>query len=457
MRRRAFLKTSLLGAGVIYLPLIRTSSASEIMVTPATFASVIAGTSGAPMGSTFLLQPGDYDAPNNAAWICTLNGAAGTPYTFKGGIGVRIGPIQIQGVYTTWEDVEFAYPHWTTRYSPTPGSNPPGVFGWARLSLYGRGTILRRCVAHDLADFGWGADATDSLIEDCLMYNIGWEASDRAHGHGCYIQNTNVGPKVMRRCVSLLCYASPTKIYGVNGALENVTIEDSVFAFGKEGYFYVRSDNSAAHNITLRNLYTFGLQWQHMNYAPGGGPITVDGGVIVSDIDWYAYEGFKNWQGGASVRGLQVIGRRAVSLWHGAAPAGWIDESAYHIIPPSSQNYPFGAYGVYGSTSLAQWQAQSGNDLQSTYSTALPAEPRIEVIERSSDRVVVVYNWNGAASVLAPVAGVYRNAMNMGESVTLHMGDPLPMDSWSTSTPMGADAPVAAWDSRFGVFLVGGC
>lgn len=179
--------------------------------------------------------------------------------------------------------------------------------------------------------------------------------------------------------------------------------------------------------------------------------------MIVSDIDWYAYEGFKNWQAGASVRGLQVIGRRAVSFWNGAAPAGWIDESTYHIIPPSSQNYPFGAYGVYGSTSLAQWQAQSGNDAGSSYSTSLPATPRIEVIERSGDRVVVVYNWQGDASVIAPVAGIYRNAMNPGESITLHMGDPLPMNSWSTSTPIGAAAPVANFDPRFGVFLVGAC
>ena len=86
----------------------------------------------------------------------------------------------------------------------------------------------------------------------------------------------------MRRCVSAMNYATPAKIYGVNALLENITIEDSVFAFGKEGYTYVRSDNSAAHTITIRNLLTYGVQWEHSNAQPGGGPLTVDGSVIVA-------------------------------------------------------------------------------------------------------------------------------------------------------------------------------
>ena len=167
-----------------------------MIVTPAQFASVIAGVaSSPPLGTTFVLQPGDYDAPNDTPWLCKLNGTQAQPYTFTGGPGVRIGPITISGAWIVWEDIEFAYTGWATRWSDVPGSNPPGVFGWARFLAYGKGLIFRRCILHDLANVGWGVGASDSLFEDCLTYHIGWDASDRAHGHGYYIQNDNTGPK----------------------------------------------------------------------------------------------------------------------------------------------------------------------------------------------------------------------------------------------------------------------
>lgn len=424
---------------------------------PLSFASVISGQSGALPGSTFLLTPGIYNAPNNTQWLCTLSGTSLAHYTFIGQPGVIIGPITISGAYLEWVDCEFAYTHWVTRYSTIPGSNPLNVFGWARLLIFGLGAVLRRCVIHDLADVVWGIGTAESLFEDCLTYHIGWDADDRAHGHGFYIQNTNAGMKTMRRCVSLMNYATPAKIYSATTApLENITIEDSVFAIAKEGYTYVQSDMGIARNITIRNLLTYGIQWKHSCAAINGGPLSVDGGVIVPslDIDWYAFEGFKNWQSGASIRNLLIIARRAVSTWPNAATDGWIDESEYHVIPPSIENAPFTTYADRFYTSFAAWQLATGNDTNSTYSTELPVEPRIDVIVRRNDSVVVVYNWNADASVVAPISGMYRNGFNLRETLALNASDMLPMNTWSTATPIGANEPMIPWDIKFGVFIV---
>lgn len=423
---------------------------------PLKFAAVIGGRAGVPAGSTFVLLPGDYDAPGAAPWLCTLSGAAVAPYTFKGQPGARIGPMSISGAYTVWEDLEFAYTGWATRTSANPGSNPEGAFGWARLLVYGKAAVFRRCTIHDLADVSWGVGASDSLFEDCLTYHIGWEAADRDHGHGYYIQNDDSGPKTMRRCVSLMNYATPAKIYGVNALLENITIEDSVFAHGNEGYTYVRSDNGAAHNITIRNLLTYAVQWEHSNAVPGGGPLTVDGGVIVppDNVDWYAYQNTKNWQAGADVRNLQIVCRRAVSFWKDTMPLPFLDENDYHVLPPSSELAPFVSFAGAVYKTLAAWRAGTGNDTHSTYSTELPLEPRIEVIERSRDSVVVVYNWQRIASVPAPIGGTYRNALSLAEQIDIEAGAALPMTGWSTATPIGASAPLVEWDNRFAVFMV---
>lgn len=452
MKRRAAIKNMLaLGASTIYLPLIGYAQSSPIVVTPATFGSVIA-LGGVPPGTVLELQPGDYDL-SGAAWLCKVSGTAAQPITFRGQPGVRIGPIQIAGAYLIFEDCEIAYTGWTTRWSDTPGSNPPGVFYWARLLVYGKGAVLRRCIIHDLADVGWGVGASDSLFEDCLTYNIGWESTDRGHGHGAYIQNDSAGPKTMRRCVSLLAYATPMKIYGVNAQLESITVEDTVLAHGKENYTYVRSDNGAAHNITLKNIFSYGVHWQHMNAAAGGGPLTVDGGVIVPPVEWFAHVGAKNWQNGMTMRHVQIVARYLIAYWRDSVANGWADENSYHALGAN----PFATWAPNAGISypsLAAWQAGTGNDANSTYSTGLPSTPRIEVIPRAQDSVVVVYNWQRAASVVAPVAGLYVNAMNRAESVQLAAGAPLPMDGWTVAPPIGASTPLAAWDRQFSVFLV---
>lgn len=411
---------------------------------PFTFASVIGGTSGALPGSIFRLKPGTYNPPGSAAWNCMLNGSAIAPFTFIGQPGVTIGPISINGQYTIWQDCDFGWNGWTTRYSSQPGSNPTNEFGWARFICAGKGTILRRCTIHDFADVGWGIGASDSLWEDCISYNNGWDADDRAHGHGFYIQNDNQGPKTMRRHVSLMNYATPGKIFtATSAALENVTLEDCVLGIAKEAYTYVQSTEGQAHNISLRNIYSYGVTWKHDCGVAGGGPLSVDGGVIAPSlsVDWYAYDAFDNWQNGATVKNLQIIGRRAVSVWPGTTPAGAIDYNAYHIIPPSGENVPFTEYGGAPYTSMAAWSAATGNDAHSTYSTSYPAD-RVITIPRGADTIVVVYNWSGAATLAAPVAGTYINLQNPAESVVKAAGAALSMSGWTARTPTGASGPV---------------
>lgn len=68
--------------------------------------------------------------------------------------------------------------------------------------------------------------------------------------------------------------------------------------------------------------------------------------------------------------------------------------------------------------------------------------------------LVIVLNQALAASVIAPIAGAYRNCQNPSESVVLAQGAPLPMTGWTVATPFAGAGPLTTWDNRFGVFLV---
>lgn len=68
--------------------------------------------------------------------------------------------------------------------------------------------------------------------------------------------------------------------------------------------------------------------------------------------------------------------------------------------------------------------------------------------------LVIVFNQAQAASVIAPIAGTYRNCQNPAESATLAEGAALTMSGWTVAAPIAGAGPLTTWDSRFGVFLV---
>lgn len=73
-----------------------------------------------------------------------------------------------------------------------PGSHPTSYNRpWGGLNVHsGRGCQYVNLVIHDNAQgISFWSGATDSEVHGCILYDNGWQAPDRGHGHAIYTQN----------------------------------------------------------------------------------------------------------------------------------------------------------------------------------------------------------------------------------------------------------------------------
>jgi hypothetical protein len=177
-------------------------------------------------GHTLYLRGGRYAGQ----FTSTLVGVTIQPYQNERPI--IDGGLTINGSDCTWQGIEIMYSGWTTRLSEqvdqAPGNN---------LSIFGPRTTLRRCIIHDLDGPGFWTPAVDSVMDECISYNNGWNPPPR-HGHGIYTQNAE-GTKMIRRCVfaqgysgyTIHAYTSGGSIQGFD-LIENVSIGQTLLVGG---------------------------------------------------------------------------------------------------------------------------------------------------------------------------------------------------------------------------------
>lgn len=184
----------------------------------------------------------------------SLAGASGSPITIKpypGESAIIDGRIIINGSDTRWESIEFRYSGWTTRVSAQPGV-PTDLPVDKVVHVYGPRTTIYRCTLHDTAGPGFWTPAVDGTFEECLFYNNGWDAPDRPHGHGLYIQN-QTGTKTIRRCVFATGYSGwSLHAYAESGSLQGFDIVECV-SIGKTVLIggYVPADRLAVTRCVL--------------------------------------------------------------------------------------------------------------------------------------------------------------------------------------------------------------
>ena len=136
---------------------------------PGSFTSILTGTEEAPI--TVRSYPGER---------AVLDGASGSTNV-----------LTVMGAWTTFRGVE------VTNSKPdrvgTATSGPPiGVFA------SGPHTSFVNMVVHDTGQgFLFTPSAVDSVIVGNIIYNNGWDAPDRGHGHGIYAQN-ETGTKLIQ-------------------------------------------------------------------------------------------------------------------------------------------------------------------------------------------------------------------------------------------------------------------
>jgi len=192
-------------------------------------------------GDTVLLTEGTYKldrARNEATVSVRLAGQEGKPITIRPAAGAHVvidGGLQVEGpsAYLVIRDLEIlvSEPRPEEPLDPDPTyANIKKVRPWGGLNiLAGRGCRYVNLVIHDcLQGIGFWQGAADSEIYGCILYDNGWAAKDRGHGHAIYTQNKD-GTKTIANCVFTGGFGWSMHAYGSARAyVDNFTITDNI-------------------------------------------------------------------------------------------------------------------------------------------------------------------------------------------------------------------------------------
>lgn len=151
------------------------------------------------------------------------------------------------------------------RVTDSTGSWPKDLAGTNGLTIHaGRGCKYLNLVIHDnvLGGVGWWIGSVDSEMYGCIIYNNGWKAPDRTHGHCIYVQNKD-GVKTIRNCILTVPAwggSYTMHAYGSKAAyIDNFTIEDNI-AY-ERGPFLVGGGRPSHQIRVARNLlHGIGMQ-----------------------------------------------------------------------------------------------------------------------------------------------------------------------------------------------------
>ena len=188
-------------------------------------------------GSTIWVKGGTY----TGKFHVTVAGTESRPIQIRAAVGERAtilncGIAVLKGADYVWlRDLELAgdLPV-EKRVTTQTGSWPSNLGGSGGLDVRaGRGCKFINLVIHDnvMGGVGWWVESTDSEMHGCIIFNNGWKAPDRTHGHCIYTQNQE-GVKTITNCIlsvpewggsySMHAYGSK-KAY-----VDNFVIEDNI-------------------------------------------------------------------------------------------------------------------------------------------------------------------------------------------------------------------------------------
>ena len=429
------------------------ASAAEFLVSP----------DGKPSGDGSRARPWDLATalahpasvrPGDTIWLLggkyvggfesRLKGAAAAPITVRqapgmratiDGVGEKNTLLTVSGEWTRYWGFEVMSSN-PKRQAQTPGSAPPES-NRGGVNATGSNLAFINLVVHDgSSGFGFWSSGEGGEIYGCIIYNNGWEAPDRGHGHAVYAQN-RIGTKRLVDNVMFNQFCYGIHAYGSSRAFIN--------GFHVEGN--VSFNNGAAKSPTSL----------HPCILVGGGSPS----ERIEVIENYTYS--------------TGYGAAAMQLGYGAANKDAVVKDNYFV----------------GPTSIRKWEkvALTGNTFIGTGTpvTVAPpvADPRtsnvivsgrpqgVKVAVRPNAYEpgrahVIVYNWDRRPAVDVDLSKVLKTGAKFkvasaqdffGEPVLAgkYDGKPvrLPMKEYRAVPPVGKETYVPpATGPEFNVFVV---
>jgi hypothetical protein len=233
--------------------------------------SALAGKHKVQAGDTIYLLGGTYRRRPDEKFMVKLAGAEGKPLHVKPAPNERV--IVDGGLHVAdpsahlwiWDlEIIVSEPQPT---KPVSAGSFPADFKrpWGGLHLYGGkhckyiGLVIHECRQGISA---W-AGSTNSEIHGCILYDNGWPAVDRGHGHAIYTQNKE-GINTISDCIFTGGHGYTMHAYGsANAYVDNYLVEGNI-AYNANTFLI--GGGRPSKNIRVRNNYLYGVSMQ-IGYA----------------------------------------------------------------------------------------------------------------------------------------------------------------------------------------------
>ncbi|MBI4657898.1 MAG: hypothetical protein HY735_03455 [Verrucomicrobia bacterium] len=228
--------------------------------------STLQGNRSVEPGDTVWLASGTYKHPDRKrgamGYAVHLAGSDGHPIHVRAISGQRAtidGGLNVQppSTHLWFRDLELIVSEnlAMTRRFDEPGSSPKGYDRpWGGLNVYsGKNCRFINLVIHDNAQgVSWWAGSKESELHGCIIYDNGWEAPDRGHGHAIYTQN-NDGIKTISDCILTGGHGYTLHAYGSSRAdVNNYLVTGNICYNG--GPFLIGSGRPSRNIRVLTNF-----------------------------------------------------------------------------------------------------------------------------------------------------------------------------------------------------------
>ncbi|MCC7495975.1 MAG: hypothetical protein IT160_00270 [Bryobacterales bacterium] len=360
-------------------------------------------------GDTIWLLAGTYgDGSGSTIFESNLTGTDRRPIVvrqFPGGRATINGGLRIYGAYT-W--------YWGFEITSSITDRTGQIDGTSALKngidCFGPGTRLINLVIHDTRQgIGMWSEAVDSEIYGNLIFNNGFQAPDRGHGHGIYVQNKD-GLKLLADNIIFNQFGIGISAYSSQaGWVRGLELDGNVvFNSGVISTDSNRDDNilfasgSGVDRIVLDQNLTY-----HTPNARTG----------YSRIGWE----YDTVNGSAAIRGNYWIGGQiAVMLnrWKSLTfennvtySVGGLNALVDYPLGEAAQPYQWNGNSYFGTgwfsnashtRTFPDWVGESGFDHNSTFTPGTPkgvwtfVRPNYYEPQRAT---ITIYNWDQSPSV----------------------------------------------------------
>ena len=445
--------------------------------------TALARTKHVAAGDTVCLAEGTY----GGAVECLLAGSAEKPIVVRArsrqravidcrAVNGRSGLFTIRGPDVRFQDLEFTCSD-TLRSSSQTGSFPTDVDRGGIHAAADRISLVN-LIIHDVGVVGLWSQGESGEVYGCVIFNNGWRAADRGHGHGIYTQNVR-GTKRLVDNVIFNQFGHGIHAYGSKKAvLEGYHIEGNILfnngAAAGTGHrtvnLLVGGDQSADRISVVENV-SYHAGCDHTTVQLGYGPPSRR-----IEVRRNYFAGFVRclpWEQATVLDNTFVAGSSMIELHAMPGFRSRYDWNRNTYFAEEKAFAPFAVLEAARRTSgrWNEWRAETGFDADGSYVKG-PARGRHVIVRPNRYEPgrahVAVFNWDRAPEVDVDLSGV----LNSGERYRIVaaadvLGPPvkqgtydgrpvtIPMRAGKAAPPIGlSDAELPGTEPEFGAYVV---